>query len=49
MEGPLVSDTTELLSDAAAPASEDSLTGHSAVGHRGNRCRRLKATGPSGR
>src|ERR1700728_2287740 len=30
MEGPLVSDTTELLSDAA-PASEDSPIGHSAA------------------
>src|SRR5215467_7435682 len=30
MEGPLVSDTTELLSDAA-PASEDSPSGHPAA------------------
>jgi transcription termination factor Rho len=35
MEGPLVSDTTELLSDAAA-ASEDSPIGHSAVGAEGS-------------
>jgi transcription termination factor Rho len=35
MEGPLVSDTTELLSDAA-PASEDSPIGHSAVGAEGS-------------
>src|SRR5512146_1109937 len=35
MEGPLVSDTTELLSDAA-PASEGSPIGHSAVGAEGS-------------
>src|SRR5258708_29531018 len=35
MEGPLVSDTTELLSDAA-PASEDSPIGHSAAGAEGS-------------
>jgi transcription termination factor Rho len=34
MEGPLVSDTTELLS-GAAPASEDSPIGHSAAGSAG--------------
>ena len=35
MEGPLVSDTTELLSDAAAPAPGETLTGQSAVGPEG--------------
>jgi transcription termination factor Rho len=35
MEGPLVSDTTELLNDAAAPASGETLTGQSAVGPEG--------------
>src|ERR1700760_2812033 len=44
MEGPLVSDTTELLS-GAAPASEESPTGHSAVGSKGG----AAASRPRGR
>src|ERR1700743_1645263 len=45
MEGPLVSDTTELLSDAAAPASGETLIGQSAVGPEGS----AAASRPQGR
>jgi transcription termination factor Rho len=46
MEGPLVSDTTELLSDAAAPAPGETLTGQSAVGPEGTV---VAASRPQGR
>jgi len=46
MEGPLVSDTTELLSDAAAPAPGETLSGQSAVGPEGTV---VAASRPQGR